>query len=136
MPCLGEECGPGEQLARVPDFLPSVRGPTFYVVPHNSPLVQGWKGVHRTPMRDGSAIVGMTRTRPNRVAVVGDGPGLMSRIGAAILDHPLISMLVSPEAYGVTRMLMSPQGQASAQATTTVAHAASGGGGGGWPSDW
>lgn len=140
-PCLGSECGRSPQLARIRDVAPEVRGTTFHVVPHVAGSVCGWKGVHRTPLRDGSAIVGMTRTYPNACDVIGDGPGLMTDIGNAILNHPIISLMLAPEAYVAAKALMTPTSQYALQSTAAAAKTAANNSpprpsSGGWPGDW
>ena len=139
-PCLGEVCGPEAQITRMRDVAPEVRGTTFHVVPHVCGGARGYKGVHRTPLRDGSAIVGMTRTYSHPADVIGDGAGLMTSIGNAILNHPIVSMVLAPEAYAAARLLMTPQSQYALQSTAAAAKSAAKSAGSkssdGWPSDW
>lgn len=137
--CFGPQCGRGESLVRMRDVAPEVRGSTFHVAPHVTGSVCGWKGVHRTPLRDGSAIVGMTRTYADPCDVIGDGASLMSRIGSAILDHPVISLLLAPEAYVTAKALMSPVSQQAVAETGQAAKAAArsrGSSASDWPTDW
>lgn len=137
--CFGPQCGRGESLSRMRDVAPEVRGSTFHVVPHVCGGSRGWKGVHRTPLRDGSAIVGMTKTYADPCDVIGDGASLMSRIGSAILDHPVISLLLAPEAYVAAKALMSPVSQQAVAQTGQAAKAAArsrGSSASDWPTDW
>jgi hypothetical protein len=133
---LGPECGRDSKFARIRDVAPEVTGPTFHVTPHRSGTVQGFKGVHRVPLKDGTAIVGMTRTYSNPTDCIGDGPGIMTRIGQAILNHPVISALVSPEAYVATRALMDPGTQYALNTTAQAAKSSAGNSSDGWPAVW
>lgn len=131
---LGSETGSDSKFARVKDVAPEVTGPTFHVAPHRVGSVYGWKGIHRVPLKDGTAIVGMTRTHKNPTDCIGDGPGLMTRIGQTILNHPIISALISPEAYIATRALMDPGTQHALNTTASAAKSA--GDSDGWPAVW
>jgi hypothetical protein len=143
-PCLGSECGRGEKIARIRDVSPQITGPTFHVAQHRVGEVCGWKGVHRVPLKDGSAIVGMTRTYQNPCDVVGDGASLISSIGNAIMSHPAISLLLSPEAYAAAAVLKDPSvqyalnrtGQAAKSAARSADDSGSGTGSDGWPTHW
>ena len=135
---LGNETGYSPKLARIRDVAPEVSGPTFHVAPHrvNGGEVCGWKGVHRVPLKDGTAIVGMTRTYSDPCDVIGDGPGLMTRVGNLILSHPIVSALISPEVYLTTRALMDPGTQSALNATGDAAKSAAKSSNDGWPSVW
>lgn len=120
---LGPETGTGQQLRRVKDVAPEVTGPTFHVVPHVCGAgAHKWKGVHRVPLRDGTAIVGMTASHADPCDVIGDGAGLLSTIGHAILNHPLISAIVAPEALIAAKVTMDPATQYALKSTADAAH--------------
>jgi hypothetical protein len=129
------EVGLSPKVALVKDVAPEVTGPTFRVVPHVRGSVCGWKGVHRVPLKNGKAIVGMTQTYSDPCDVIGDGPGLMTRIGQTILNHPIISALVSPEAYIATKVLMDPGTQHALNTTADAAKSAAKPDDG-WPAVW
>jgi hypothetical protein len=135
--CFGDETGQSEKLARIRDVSPEIAGPTFHIAPHRvNGRVCGWKGVHRIPLKDGTAIVGMTATRDRPEIVVGDATSLVSSIGNAILNHPIISALISPEAYIATRALMDPSIQHGLKKTADTANASASASDDGWPSVW
>jgi hypothetical protein len=133
--CFGDETGQSEKLARIRDVAPEIASPTFHIAPHRvNGRVCGWKGVHRIPLKDGTAIVGMTATHDRPEIVVGDATSLVSSIGNAILNHPIISSLISPEAYIATRALMDPSIQHGLKKTADTANASASNDG--WPSVW
>lgn len=140
---LGPECGRAPKLARIRDVAPEVRGPTFHVTPHRVGSVCGFKGVHRVPLKDGSAIVGMTATYRNPCDVIGDGAGLMSEINSAILRHPVVTALLAPDALFAARAMQDPTVQYSlnqvgnaARQTARSSGGQSSSGSDGWPSSW
>lgn len=140
---LGDETGKSPKVARVKDAAPEFARPTFHVVGHACGSVRGWKGVHRVPLKDGSAIVGMTRTYNNPADCVGDAIGLISDIASSIAKSPVAAMLLSPFSAGTTMALMDPGVQ---QALGSVGRAVKSGvkAGGtspsssdsGWPMEW
>jgi hypothetical protein len=138
---LGPECGRGPKLARVKDVAPEVTGPTFHVAPHRVGSICGWKGVHRIPLKDGTAIVGMTRTHRKPTDVIGEGAGLISEIGDAIMRHPIITALLAPEALAATAVLQDPSVKYALSSTgraakNTPSPAPARSGSDGWPASW
>lgn len=140
---LGPETPRTPKVDRIKDVAPEVRGPTFHVAPHRIDGVCGWKGIHRVPLKDGTAIVGMTQTHKDPRDVIGDGAGLLSSVGDLILRHPVITALVAPEALTATELLKNPSSRYALNATSNAARDAasmsrptSGTGSNGWPSVW
>jgi hypothetical protein len=132
---LGEETGRGEKIARIKDVAPEITGPTFHVAPHRVGSVCGFKGIHRVPLKDGTAIVGMTHTYNNPTDCIGDGAGLISSIGNAILNHPIVTALLGPTAYAATAVLNDPGVRTALSSTAKAAKAAASGNSGsgdGW----
>jgi hypothetical protein len=140
---LGPETPRTPKVDRIKDVAPEVRGPTFHVAPHRIDGICGWKGIHRVPLKDGTAIVGMTETYKDPRDVIGDGAGLLSSVGDLILRHPVITALVAPEALTATALLKNPSSRYALNATSAAARDAAGSarpmygtGSDGWPSVW
>lgn len=137
---LGPETPRTPKVDRIKDVAPEVRGPTFHVAPHRIDGICGWKGIHRVPLKDGTAIVGMTQTHKDPRDVIGDGAGLLSSVGDLILRHPIITALVAPEALTATELLKNPSSRYALNATSNAARDAASSSrpstSSGWPSVW
>jgi hypothetical protein len=140
---LGPETPRTPKVDRIKDVAPEVRGPTFHVTPHRIDGICGWKGIHRVPLKDGTAIVGMTETYKDPRDVIGDGAGLLSSVGDLILRHPVITALVAPEALTATALLKNPSSRYALNTTSAAARDAANSSNSrgnsssdGWPSVW
>jgi len=144
--CLGDETGREAKIARIRDAAPEFQQPTFHIVGHRKGGKAGWKGVHRVPMKDGTAIVGMTRTYVHPADCVGDAAGLISDVAKGILKVPGAIFALSPFGAATTVALADPAVQhALGSVARTVKNEVTkkpptqsnggGGGGDGW-GDW
>ena len=132
---FGRETGKGPKLARVKDAAPEFQQPTFHVTGHHHGSIRGWKGVYRTPLKDGTAIVGMTKTHRHPADCVGDGASLISNIANSIAKAPLALAMLSPFSLGTTFALQDPTVQhALGNVGRTVKESVKGKGDDGWPS--
>lgn len=146
---FGKETGRKRKVNRVKDVAPEHPYPTFHVRGHRIGSVCGWKGVYRIPMRDGSAVVGMTETHVDPADCIGDAASLISSLASDIVKVPGALLAMSPLGAVATTALMDPTvqhalGKVGSDVKTAVKNTKKNGGskskpaGGsdGWPSDW
>lgn len=145
MGAFGDETGLAPKLARVRDAAPEYGQPTVHITPHRCGSVTGWKGVHRIPLKDGTAIVGMTKTHRHPANCVGDVAGLISDIASGIAKSPALLWLLSPFSAGTTLALQDPTvqhalGSVGRSVKTAIKEKGDGGSlakkSDGWPDDW
>ena len=145
--CFGDETGMAPKVARVKDAAPEFSQSTIHITPHKRGSVQGWKAVHRVPLKDGTAIVGMTKTYRNPTDCVGDAAGLISDVASEIAKAPAMLALLSPFSAATTIALQDPSvrhalgavGRSVKNAAKQTKKTSNGGNasnGDGWPSDW
>jgi hypothetical protein len=141
---FGDETGLLPKIARVKDVAPEYARPTVHITGHRKGGM-GYKGVHRVPLRDGTVLVGMTRTHKHPADCVGDLTGLISDVAHTIAKTPALLFALSPFSAGTTLALQDPTVQhALGSIGRTVKNevrgkkdsSGSAGDSGGWPEDW
>jgi hypothetical protein len=133
---FGEETGCAPKLARIKDAAPEFQQPTFHVTGHKKGKVCGWKGVYRMPLKDGTAIVGMTRTYAHPADCIGDGAGLISDVAHSIAKSPPLMMALSPFSAGTTLALMDPSVQHALGNVGRSVKSRGNGSDDSWPATW
>jgi hypothetical protein len=147
---FGDETGFGPKCAVVKDAAPEYGQPTFHIVGHKKGGKRGFKGVHRVPLKGGSAVVGMTRTYSHPADCIGDAASLISDIAHGLAKSPAAIAMLSPFGAATTLALTDPSiqhalGKIGSDVKSAVAkkngkskpsNDSNGDSGGGWPNDW